>query len=96
MAPAMSDAVSGLIDMAMFMLVTVLVFHVLDIAWNTQVGAHEDFTRRLEDRHSADVDVEATTDTTTVANNGDTVVPDFTEMDLLVQYTDSGDTEVVS
>ena len=100
----MSDAVSGLIAMAMFMLVTVLVFHVLDIAWNTQVGAHEDFTRRLEDRHSADVDVEATTDTTTdcltytatVANNGDTVVTDFTEMDLLVQYTDSGDTEVVS
>jgi hypothetical protein len=36
----MSDAVSGLIAMAMFMLVTVLVFHVLDIAWNTQVGAH--------------------------------------------------------
>ena len=100
----MNEAVSGLVAIAIFMLVTVLVFQVLDIAWNTQVDAHQDFARRLEDRQSKDIDVESPVDTTadcltytaTVTNNGDTVVTDFTEMDLLVQYTDSGDTEVVS
>ena len=100
----MNEALSGLAAIAIFMLVTVLVFQVLDIAWNTQVDAHQDFARRLEDRQSKDIDVESPVDTTadcltytaTVTNNGDTVVTDFTEMDLLVQYTDSGDTEVVS
>ena len=100
----MNEAVYGLVAIAIFMLVTVLVFQVLDIAWNTQVDAHQDFARRLEDRQSEDIDVESPVDTTadcltytaTVTNNGDTVVTDFTEMDLLVQYTDSGDTEVVS
>tara|TARA_Y100000758_G_C15865963_1_gene354851 strand:+ start:372 stop:653 length:282 start_codon:yes stop_codon:yes gene_type:complete len=92
-----NEAVSGLVAIAIFMLVTVLVFQVLDIAWNTQVDAHQDFARRLEDRQSKDIDVESPVDTTadcitytaTVTNNGDTVVTDFTEMDLLVQYTDS-------
>jgi len=99
-----NEAVSGLVAIAIFMLVTVLVFQVLDIGWNTQVDAHQDFARRLEDRQYKDIDVESPVDTTadcliytaTVTNNGDTVVTDFTEMDLLVQYTDSGDTEVVS
>ena len=100
----MNEAVYGLVAIAIFMLVTVLVFQVLDIAWNTQVDAHQDFARRLEDRQSKDIDVESPVDTTadcltytaTVTNNGDTVVTEFTDMDLLVQYTDSGDTEVVS
>jgi len=99
-----SAAVSGLVALALFMLVTVLVFQVMDIAWNTQVDAHHGFTQRLEERQAEAVDVEATADTSTdcltytatVANNGETVVADFTEMDLLVQYTDSGDTEIVS
>ena len=94
----MNEAVSGLVAIAIFKLVTILVFQVLDIAWNTQVDAHQDFARRLEDRQSKDIDVESPVDTTadcltytaTVTNNGDTVVTDFTEMDLLVQYTDSG------
>ena len=100
----MNGAVSGLIAITMFMVVTVLVFQVMDIAWNTQVGAHQDSILHLEDRQSAAIDVESPVDTTadcltytaTVANNGETVVTDFTEMDLLVQYTDSGDTEIVS
>ena len=53
----MNEAVSGLVAIAIFMLVTVLVFQVLDIAWNTQVDAHQDFARRLEDRQSRDIDV---------------------------------------
>ena len=32
----------------------------------------------------------------TIANNGEAVVTDFTGMELLVQYTNSGDTEVIS
>ena len=78
----MNEAVSGLVAIAIFMLVTVLVFQVLDIAWNTQVDAHQDFARRLEDRQSKDIDVESPVDTTadcltytaTVTNNGDTEV----------------------
>lgn len=100
----MSDAISGLVALALFMLVTVLVFQIMDIAWNTQVNAQQNFTQRLEERQAAAVDVEATTDTSTdclnytatVANNGESVVADFTEMDLLVQYTDKADSEVVS
>ena len=100
----MSGPVSGVFAMALFMLVTVLVFQLMDIAWNTQVDAHHDFAQRLEQRQAEAVDVETTTDTTTdcltytatVANNGQTVVADFTKMDLLVQYTDSGDTEILS
>ena len=100
----MSGPVSGVFAMALFMLVTVLVFQLMDIAWNTQVDAHHDFAQRLEQRQPEAVDVETTTDTTTdcltytatVANNGQTVVADFTKMDLLVQYTDSGDTEILS
>ena len=88
-----------MIATAMFMLVTVLVFQIMDIVWNTQVHGHQDFTRRLEERQATAVELEATSDTTTdcltytatVANNGETVVTDFTEMDILVQYTDSGD-----
>ena len=78
----MNEAVSGLVAIAIFMLVTVLVFQVLDIAWNTQVDAHQDFARRLEDRQPKDIDVESPVDTTadcltytaTVTNNGDTEV----------------------
>ena len=78
----MNEAVSGLVAIAIFMLVTVLVFQVLDIAWNTQVDAHQDFARRLEDRQSEDIDVESPVDTTadcltytaTVTNSGDTEV----------------------
>ncbi len=100
----MSGAVSGVVALALFLLVTVLVFQIMDITWNTQVNAQQGFTRRLEEREAEAVDVEATADTTTdcltytatVANNGKTVVTDFTEMDLLVQYTDCGDTEVLS
>ena len=33
----MNGAVSGVIATAMFMLVTVLVFQIMDIVWNTQV-----------------------------------------------------------
>ena len=76
----------------------------MDIVWNTQVHGHQDFTRRLEERQATAVELEATSDTTTdcltytatVANNGETVVTDFTEMDILVQYTDSGDNQVAS
>ncbi len=78
----MNEAVSGLVAIAIFMLVTVLVFQVLDIAWNTQVDAHQDFARRLEDRQPKDIDVESPVDNTadcltytaTVTNNGDTEV----------------------
>ena len=84
----MNGAVTGLIVISMFMLVTVLIIQVLDIAWNTQVDAHQDFTYR----QSTIVDVGLTTDTTTdcltytatVANNREAVVTDFTGMDLLV------------
>ena len=94
----MSGALSGIIGMSMFMLVTVLVFQIMDIVWNTQVYGHQEFTRRIEERQATAVDVESTSDTTTdcltytatVANTGDTVVTDFTEMDILVQYTGSG------
>ena len=48
--------------------------------------------------------MESTSDTTTdclsytatVANTGDTIVTDFTEMDILVQYTDSRENQVAS
>ena len=100
----MSGALSGVIATAMFLVVTVLVFQVMDIVWNSQVEAHQDFTRRLEERQATGVDIEASADTAadcltytaTVANAGETVVTDFTEMDILVQYTDSGDNQVVS
>ena len=100
----MNGAVSGAAAMAMFMLVTVLVFQVMDIVWNTQVFGHQEFTRRLEERQATAVDLESTSDTATdcltytatVANTGETVVTDFTEMDIFVQYTDSGDSQVVS
>ena len=100
----MSGALSSVIAMSMLMLVTVLVFQIMDIVWNTQVYGHQEFTRRIEERQATAVDVESTTDTTTdclsytatVANTGDTIVTDFTEMDILVQYTDSGENQVAS
>ena len=100
----MIGAVSGIVTMSLFLIVTVLIFQVMDIAWNTQVNAHKDFIRRLEERQATAIDVEATSDTSadcltytaTVANTGETVVTDFTEMDILVQYIDSGDSQVVS
>ena len=98
----MSGALSGIIGMSMVMLVTVLVFQIMDIVWNTQVYGHQEFTQRIEERQATAIDVESTSDTTsdcltytaTVANTGDTVVTDFTEMDILVQYTDSGENQV--
>ena len=89
----MSGALSSVIAMSMLMLVTVLVFQIMDIVWNTQVDGHQEFTRRIEERQAMAVDVESTSDSTTdcltyaatVANTGDTVVTDFTEMDILVQ-----------
>ena len=100
----MSGALSSVIAMSMLMLVTVLVFQIMDIVWNTQVYGHQEFTRRIEERQATAVDVESTSDTTTdcltytatVANTGDTIVTDFTEMDILVQYTDSGENQVAS
>ena len=100
----MSGALSSVIAMSMLMLVTVLVFQIMDIVWNTQVYGHQEFTRRIEERQATAVDVESTshtttdclTYTTTVANTGDTIVTDFTEMDILVQYTDSGENQVAS
>jgi len=86
-----NETVSGLFAIAIFMLVTVLVFQVLDIAWNTQVDAHQDFARWLEDRQSKDIDVESPVDTTAdcltytakVTNSGDTRV-----LSRLVHTTD--------
>ena len=100
----MSGALSGIIGMSMSMLVTVLVFQIMDIVWNTQVYGHQEFTQRIEERQATAIDVESTSDTTTdcltytatVANTGDTVVTDFTEMDILVQYTGSGENQVAS
>ena len=100
----MSGALSSVIAMSMLMLVTVLVFQIMDIVWNTQVYGHQEFTRRIEERQATAVDVESTSDTTTdcltytatVANTGDTIVTDFTEMDILVQYTDSRENQVAS
>ena len=100
----MSGALSGIIGMSMLMLVTVLVFQLMDIVWNPQVHGHQEFTQRIQERQATAIDVESTADTTTdcltytatVANTGDTVVTDFTEMDILVQYTDSGDNQVAS
>ncbi len=100
----MSGALSSVIAMSMLLMVTVLVFQIMDIVWNTQVSGHQEFTRRLEERQATAIDVEATADTltdcftytATVANTGETVVTDFTEMDILVQYTDTEDIQVVS
>ena len=45
----MSGALSGIIgmsmSMSMFMLVTVLVFQIMGIVWNTQVYGHQEFTQ---------------------------------------------------
>ncbi len=100
----MSGALSGVIAASMFMMVTVLVFQIMDIVWNTQVYGHQEFTQRIEERQATAVGVESTSDTTTdcltytatVANTGDTIFTDFTEMDILVQYTDSGENQVAS
>ena len=45
---------------------------------------------------TSDTTTDCLTYTATVANTGDTIVTDFTEMDILVQYTDSGENQVAS
>ena len=60
--------------------------------------------QQQEERLATSIGIQATADTSTdclsytasVTNSGETLVADFTEMDVLVQYTDGGNSKVVS
>ena len=100
----MSDAIVGAIVLFLFLMVTSLTFQFMLTSWNAQNIAAKGFTERQVDRLNTGIGIEATADTTSdcltytaqVANTGETKIADFTEMDVLVQYTNSGDTKVAS
>ena len=100
----MSEAIVGAVMLFLFLMVTSLTFQFMLTSWNTQNSAAKEFTERQVDRLNTGIGIETTADassdcltyTAQVANTGETKISDFTEMDVLVQYTNSGDTKVAS
>ncbi|MCH7606534.1 MAG: hypothetical protein IH962_05205 [Chloroflexi bacterium] len=100
----MSDGVSNTVVLALFLLVTTLSFYYLLDTWGAQNAVTEESVDRQLARLSASISIQSTVDTgsdcktydTQIENNGDTLVADYAEMDVLVQYTDTSNTWIVS
>ena len=100
----MGEAIVGAVMLFLFLMVTSLTFQFMLTSWNTQNIASKALTERQVVRLNTGIGIETTADassdcltyTAQVANTGETKISDFTEMDVLVQYTNSGDTKVAS
>ena len=100
----MSDGVSNTVVLALFLLVTTLSFYYLLDTWGAQNAVTEESVDRQLARLSTSISIQSTDDagsdcktfSTQIENNGDTLVADYTEMDVLVQYTNTSNTWIVS
>ena len=100
----MTESTAGGIVIALFLLLTYIIFRLLLITWDTQVTVTREFMERQADRLATVVDINSTTDTGSdclsyqaqVINSGDTRVADFSKMDVLVQYTNSSDSKIAT
>ena len=98
----MSETISGLVLSAVIIGVGLITFHVMVSIWDGQgydaqaaFEVHEDRLNTSMSIGSASAaDLDCNTFTGTIANNGDTSVADFSEMDVLVDYTDPTDAKV--
>ena len=100
----MSEGITSTIVIALFLLLTTLSFYYLLDTWGAQNIVTEEAVDRQLARLSASISIRSTVDTgsecqtydTQVENNGDTLVADYAEMDVLVQYTNTSETWIVS
>ena len=100
----MSEGLSNTVVLALFLLVTSLSFYYLLDTWSAQNDVTEESVDRQLARLSTSISIVTTavtssgsfTFTAQVPNTGDTLVSEFNEMDVLVQYTNCGDSKVVT
>ena len=100
----MSETIGAGILIALFLMVSVFTFLDLINTWADHAAAGESVNLRLSDTIKNRIDVGSTSETgqsclvytAQVQNNGEVTISDFTQVDLLVDYTNTSDSRVVS
>ncbi|MCH8898196.1 MAG: hypothetical protein IIC33_07880 [Chloroflexi bacterium] len=103
----MSEAVPGAIVVAVFLLITAIIFSFLTNVWTQHDSLQGQLTVLQESRMDAGLSINSISATSAdcstytgpyvalVVNTGEELVTDFSDMDALVDYTDSGGNPVM-
>lgn len=103
----MSESVPGIIVLTIFLLLTGFVFFFLTDIWVEHDALQNELAASQEAKMESGLSVQSVTATATdcssftgpyvasVSNTGESLITDFSEMDTLVDYTDSGSSLVV-